>query len=471
MAEKLLAPNYKTSFTDGQGGGIANYDEYPEDHSANYVAIQTSVNALVDESKGVSGPNTLIPLDLILATNPAVTNGFVGEHSYDATISGSPNDDQIDISAGTFYIDVVGRVSLSSPLNLSIVGLSPGTVYINLNSSGLPSRSNTINSEIIDIWAASWDGTNLTALTRLQPVIPDGDDFQDCLSVVGDATAGLPNQDHNKIADRLENIERKLRGLQGASSNIISSATNLGPLAIGGVAAGAPGLILSDGAGTYDATSGLFRQAANVMGATISGTEVWQTLAAAFRVATGSVALPPIAGIADPDTGIRFSGSNILQLITKGIVAISINDSQQRTSATQGRFAATEVTVPHSHTDNGNWQDVVITDSDEIYDVGEFHSGSTALCVVPSADYAGNYSFKAWVRFESGAAGIRGIRIMVGAIVIAESTRGAAASGTSASSASADSDLVNADEVKIQVFQNASASEDYEFRFSFRKED
>jgi len=471
MANKLLAPSYKTDYAGGQGGGISNYEDYPEDHDGNYALIAAAVNSLIDQTRGVLGQNTVIPLDLIKSTSPAVNNGFIGEHSYLATLGGSPNVDEITIDAGSFYLDTTGRVFQTAPVVLTAVGLSVGTVYVNMNTSGIPSITDSAAAEAIDLWSASWDGTDLTVLTRLESVMPDADDFQDCLSVVGNATAGIPSQAHNMIANRLENIERKLRGLQGASSNIISGATNLGPFAIGGTSAGAPGLILSDGAGTYDATSGLFRPAANVLGATISGTEVWRTLAAAFHVVTGSVALPPIAGTGDPDTWVRFPGSNILQLIANATVGLLINASGQRTSATQGRYAATETTMAHAHTDNGNWQAIAVTVAEEEYDIGGYHTGTTATHIVPSADYAGNYSIKAWVRFESGAAGIRGIRILHEGVVIAESSRGAASTGTSSSSCSTDIDFASLDEIVVEVFQNASASETYDYRITFRKEE
>jgi len=127
--------------------------------------------------------------------------------------------------------------------------------------------------------------------------------------------------------------------------------------------------------------------------------------------------------------------------------------------------------MAHAHTDNGNWQAIAVTVAEEEYDIGGYHTGTTATHIVPSADYAGNYSIKAWVRFESGAAGIRGIRILHEGVVIAESSRGAASTGTSSSSCSTDIDFASLDEIVVEVFQNASASETYDYRITFRKEE
>lgn len=327
MAPKLeLSLGYLLDFAGGQGAGAGTYVTYAPDLDTCLALIRVAHNALVDEVTAMQGPNALIALDLILGNDPggpSIPSGFIGNHSYQASIVTSVStDDTVRITAGAAFVETGMRTTSAS--NVDLVGSGgAATLYVYINNNGMPVLGTATGLGVLDIWSAVWDGSKFTSVTALADYIPDGDDFQDCLTVVGVSGGPIPAQTHIRIADRFENLERKLAG---NTTNIVSGATALGPIAIGGTEA-LPGLVTGDGT-TIDTTTGLFRQAANVLAASVQDNEIWRLVELVtdrpqmLLRALADLTAPALGIIGDPDTGIDWVSADAARLQAGGREAL-----------------------------------------------------------------------------------------------------------------------------------------------------
>lgn len=240
MASKLEpATGYLLDFAGGQGAGAATYVTYASDIDTDLGLIRTSVNQLVDEVILIQGSNAVLVLDLIRADDPtatAVSSGFMGDHSYQATIVTTVGaDDTVRITAGTIFGNNGLRIVLASTTDLIGFG---GTVtfFVNVQANGLPQLSTTAGGGILDIWTVDWNGTAFlpATLVALADYLVDGDDFQDQLTVAGDAT--VPLQVHTRIANRMENTDRIFNG---NPANVVAGGPVLGVIGTPGMVEGA----------------------------------------------------------------------------------------------------------------------------------------------------------------------------------------------------------------------------------------
>lgn len=322
MATKLADQTYNEDFDGGQGGGASNYFTYAADLDTNFVAIRGTVDSLVDEINALQGPNALLPTDMLTSTSPAVSAGIMGVHSFDASF---PNTTTIRLQAGSALTAGSGRVAISTTTDL--VGSGPAdTFWVALNANGTISLETAAGQQALDLWTLDWDGAIWTqaTLTRLTSVLFDGDDYQDSLTVVGNANAGPPTQTHTKLADRLENVERIIRGV---ATNIVSGATALGPMAFSGTV-GAPGLVPTNGT-VWDTTSGFFRAALDQIGVSIEGFEAlrWDLSTAGepqtlFQQGT-NLAAPPVSWFGDLDTGLGYVTTDEFRAVAGGRAVMS----------------------------------------------------------------------------------------------------------------------------------------------------
>ncbi len=302
----------------GVGGGIDEYELYPEDHDDNYDIIETVINRIIDEQQATTGANAAMILEL--TQSETKLTGRIGDHSALATLTGTPDTDEFTVASGPILIG--GSLVQVTGAVLTATG-SAGTRYIASTLSGVLTIEDAADQQVEDLWSATWDATDLSDIVDILGVMPDGDDFQDCLTVTGHASAGLPAQSLKVIADRFENIERVLVGL---TTNVVAGGPALKPPAISG-SASLPGITITDGS-TYSTTSGLFRAAANILGCAIGATEVWRTVAGSMQFVAGTLGAPPISATDDPDTGVRFPGGNLIQLITNGVAGLFVNGDQ-----------------------------------------------------------------------------------------------------------------------------------------------
>ena len=266
--------------------------------------------------------------------------------------------------------------------------------------------------------------------------------------------------DFDQVHERIEQLEDVLAGLSPSSLLILFSA---GTAALPSIAAAG------------DPNTGIYWPAADEVALTAGGVHVVRAHGGSaepeqLRAVDGTLVNPAYSFQTDPTSGMRSPGVNQLDLITDETLALHLNASQQRTSALQGRYKAED--TAKSHSDDGNWQDVTFEDADEIEDIGGFRSGSSATHTIPSADYDGDYSGKAFVRFAADAAGQRGLRLTMNGTVVAEEFHDASATGVTSLAVSADEAMANAETMKLEVYQNSGGGNlAYDVRFSFRKED
>ncbi len=240
MAQKLETTlGYLLDFSGGQGAGAANYIVYAPDMDTNFALIRSSVNQLVDEVIAIQGSNAILVLDLIRADDPGgplVSSGFVGDHSYQASIVTTTSaDDTVRITAGTVFGDNGLRLTLGSTTDL--IGSGPlDTFFVFVDANGLPGLSTSAGAGVLDIWTVDWDGSAFlpATLVVLTDYLVDGDDFQDQLTVAGDAT--VPAQTHTRIANRHENVDRIFNG---NTVNIVPGGPVLGVIGTPGLASGA----------------------------------------------------------------------------------------------------------------------------------------------------------------------------------------------------------------------------------------
>lgn len=327
MASKIqVGSSYFTSFVDGQGAGASNYITYAEDLDTNFQTLRLVVNQIVDELSAIQGPNSVLGLDLTQVNDPdgplgTVTNGVIGEHSYRVSIAGDTT--KLDVQKGS-AIAQGGRVSQVADVQLVGSG-SSGDRWVYIDGNGTPNLATAADQGALDIAKVNWDGSNFTgSVTQLAQIFPDGDDYADMLSVVGDATAGVPNQDHRKVADRFENIERLLRGVSG---NVVSGGPALGILSIIRGTAAAPGVTL-----VGDEDSGFFKAGTGDIGVAVGGTQVTKFDSGGPRIPNGSATTPGLRFIAESGAGFaRIAG-----------VPWVINDSQMSVGFLPGQGAAVD---------------------------------------------------------------------------------------------------------------------------------
>lgn len=509
MAQKLSDKTYYENFAGGQGAGIGAYYDYAPHMDANFTAIRGTVDALVDEVKAIGGADAALIFDLVMSES--ISTGTLGVHSFAASITGGGA--SLTIQAGAAYTNQ-GRIELTSQQVLAGSGTS-GTRYVALRSSGDVTLETATSQGVMDLWSCTWDGSVFTGTpTRLAEILVDADDLQGCRTAEGDGgtgESGLPAKTYESIANRLADIDRILR----AVSTGIEGDT-LGRIAVGG-AVGTPGLILGDGT-TFDSTSGLFRQAADVLGVSILATEVvrwaesvanapqmlfrqgtdatappwafvgdpdtgalrstadaWDAIAggrvaARFReisnlaqllvTADGSASQPNFARIGDEDTGLLFDVADEIAAVVGGTEAERTNAQGQRSSATQGRCAAYAVTFSVA---NNTITAVNLTA--ERHDVGGYHDNATNpdRITVPTG-HGGHFSIRGHVVFDESTsggtpnAGDRGVEITINGTVAAQARVPAVGAGDTALAVAVSRDLVATDIVRITAFQDSGGS-------------
>lgn len=515
--------NLLKSFVDGQGVGAANYFTYPEDFDTNFTDIENGFNQLNAEVKAFAGQNAILVQDLITSTSPSVTAGWLDSNSFGLSfITGNT---QVQIGPGTAF---AGGSRIDNTTTDTFTGSgAAGTRFFALALNGTITQETVSNQAEMDLYSVNWNGSTFDTgtLVRLpdgEAIMPAGDDFQNQRIAEGDGgsgEAGIPAFTYDRIADRLTDIDRIMRGVTTSAD---SGQSALGRIAVSGSVT-APGIITGDGT-NFEAATGLYRPAADQLGVSVDGIAalIWlevvanepqslfrngTTLArppigfqsdtdtgfgwvsdgvfraiadtlevcrfveaggvAQLQLISGSDASPPLSVAGDADTGFRLPGSDVAAVITGGVRAQEWNASQQRNSATQGRASATNAafTVPNNAV-------TAVDLTTEQYDQGTYHDNVTNpdRFTVPSG-HDGNFSVKATGTFVANATGQRGIQITLNGTPVAEGRCDAAAAGTTAFSVAIDLDLVATDIVRMTAFQDSGGNLDVNARLTIRHED
>jgi hypothetical protein len=414
MATKITL--YK-SYVDGQGAGASSYIQYPQHLDADHTAIEGLLDQVVDELTGLKGPNTLIGLDLTQINNDdgpygTVLSGVIGEHSLWPTINGG-DASLLDVAPGQAVVSS-NRVAIPSGVQLdgAVLGGSPTTGYVAITSTGVITLESAADQKDMDIASMTWNGSIFTGTaTQECEIFVDGDDLNLCLdrAAVGGATKTLPATDFRFLANRIGEIERLLAGIKTQ----LEGSTALGAIGFGG-AVGSPGLMLTDGT-TYDLTSGLYRPAANVLGVTISGTELLRFLATALRAnADGSNANPFFSWVADDDTGMYRIDENRLGFATNALLRAELDAEGNLDLPTNSRVQGLETTF-RDMTDSGSGHILEFTDADA-YDIGDWHDVATnpedEEFDCPTGG-SGNYHLLFEFEFETGTATTHDVELYI----------------------------------------------------------
>ncbi len=287
MATKLVTgTNYLDSWQDGQGDGATNYFNYATDMDLNFIAIQNTVNALVDESRGVSGPNSLLTTDILTLDQVGgdaigvTTDIVIGTESYFITVSDASN---ANVTVGRA---LVGGQRVASTSGFGLVPqaspFSDGGKfwnYVNLDINGAPSISNTFDQATLDLRRieVNTGGTLFIVAPILIEKVGvwqygiDGDawvELSEASNIGGDT---FDNELYTEPSIRMNRVERLLSGFNTDLAATEHVAETIGPMVIPGGTAGTPGLVPGNGSGIADLDTGFFTIGANRFGVSTAG--------------------------------------------------------------------------------------------------------------------------------------------------------------------------------------------------------
>ena len=213
------------SFVDGQGVGAANYFVYASDLDTNFTDIENGVNAINAEVQAFAGNNSVLILDVLRAASRQT--GFIDDTSF-APVSFISGDTQIVIPVGVALTGAAGRVELLSAATLTGSG-GAGARFVALQQNGTATLETVVSQGVMDLYSVDWDGAMFTTATllRLETIIPGGEDLLDQQTVTGVPGGAIPAQTHDRIANRMENVERALNGLR---TNVVPGGPAIGPV-------------------------------------------------------------------------------------------------------------------------------------------------------------------------------------------------------------------------------------------------
>jgi hypothetical protein len=293
VANKLIPGigTYLEDFATGQGSGATGYFNYASDEDINFLAIRNSVNALVDEMRGVQGNNAVLPLDIVTLDDPGglgVTDDAVmGTASYlPAFISTT----QVDVNAG---IAVIARVRQAG----DAVSLSPrlGTLdgatwwdYIAVDINGALSINTAPASQQLDLWRFEVNAGGTAFVDNFEKVGIwqygiDGDAWAELSNSTGLGGVTFTNEQSAEPGIRVDRTERLLSGFV---TDLQDTPATIGPVRLLPGTAATPGTILGDGAATSDTGTGIHRPGADRFGISTAG------VARLELDATGNLDLP-----------------------------------------------------------------------------------------------------------------------------------------------------------------------------------
>lgn len=271
---------YFTNFQTGnQAGDIDSYFDYPMDLDDNFIALRTAINQLIQEVNALSGANAVLAFDFAQINDPdgpigEELTGVIGEHSYKAIVNGGDNS-KLDVEKGSAIVSGDDRVTLLNDTQLDGVGeglpTSGGnvTAFLAVDTNGFVSLSTSASAGVLDVMSVTWNGTTMLFTpgteTQLAEIFNDGDEFRKHRN--RPVTDGFtPAKLYRGPSERTLALERLL---QGRTDDGDGDALPVLGLQDGAV--GLPSLIMTDGAGTRDTTTGWYRPALNEWALAIAG--------------------------------------------------------------------------------------------------------------------------------------------------------------------------------------------------------
>jgi hypothetical protein len=173
-----------------------NSSTYVADLDSNFTILEDEVNAILGSISGSSG-SLSVPAGLAEIFD---RDGVIGIASYQLT-NQTVTADVFSLPAGAAWVAQTFRKRLTST-SLNTSTLTNGTRYINVNSAGDPSLSETLTAE--SIYSFTWTDPVISAATLIVDILLDGDDYNDMLTSTSKAT------NYTSVAARLEAIEDSL---------------------------------------------------------------------------------------------------------------------------------------------------------------------------------------------------------------------------------------------------------------------
>lgn len=392
MAQKIVVGlgTYLIDFTNGQAAFRAPpYTQYTTDHDTNYITLQSVINQLIDEVNAVQGPNAGLGIDILTFDRPGraggtLLSGLVGIDSFATTISTG------DVVVGRGVVIVDGtKVSNGVGGTFDAAAIPDGTAFVAIDLNGALSLNDDPGQADLDLYQVTVTGGVASSPVRLADVFFDGDEYERLRD--RPLTGGFAAKDHDQAYLRLAALERVLSGL-----TTDDDGDALPVIRIPNGSAASPAFVLAN-----SLTTGLFRQAANVLGVSIAGSEVLRVVAAGLQLAVaGSAGAPAIARTTDPNTGAFFPGPDRFAWATAGNQCGEFDAAGQLDLPRNGRFKA-QRTAAQSIADSAAFTEIAFTAAD-LFDVGDWHDpGGTATDAVCPTDFDGTYALVASVNWAS----------------------------------------------------------------------
>jgi hypothetical protein len=159
--------------------------------------VEQAINSL--ESQVVAQAGAGITVGSLMPALLGSSVACVGTDSYVPTGSG----DTLTVSTGYAWLPTEGLVVQKlTTSNISFAGLSAATYYIDIDTTGNPSRSST--SGAYTLWSVVWGGASFGAIARVAPVVWNaGDD-------IAAQTSAAYGETFYKLDDRLEESETRI---------------------------------------------------------------------------------------------------------------------------------------------------------------------------------------------------------------------------------------------------------------------
>lgn len=188
---------------------FAGVSDYVSRHVDNYTILENAVNSL-EASVGAATGALAVPQGLQEIFD---RDGVIGIDSYQLTPQ-TVVANNLTIPAGAAWMGGSFRKKADSTL-LSTSGLTTGTRYLNVGSSGIPTLAASQSSD--SIYSFSWDsGTGVISdVTLLVEILFSGSDYHDMLGT------------EQRVADRLDLIESQITALGGMYAQNLSTTSGL----------------------------------------------------------------------------------------------------------------------------------------------------------------------------------------------------------------------------------------------------
>lgn len=179
---------------------------YISKHNSNLAVIEAALNTVLARTATLTTVSNALALDALLGTETA----FIGEDSYPAEIVTTT----VQVGPGFAYryashTAVENQVTLV----LSLSGNAPGSYYTKLLADGSLELSELSTDAL---WAIEWDGTTISSLTRLAPVVWGAEDW-------------IAAQTSTQLADEFLSLVARLDAIEASTQATlvvpVSSAT------------------------------------------------------------------------------------------------------------------------------------------------------------------------------------------------------------------------------------------------------